>query len=390
MNVRKLNVSQYQKLITQLMEARLNAVKAKDFEFNIPTFIWGPPGIGKSQIIADICKKNSWDVFDLRLSQTDPSEIKGMPYIDQKTGKADFLRFESILPNPNSDTPTILLLDEFPQASDMVQSAAYQLINDRKVGDYTLPVNSVVIAAGNREDDGGVFFEMPGALKNRFDHIELDIDFDGFVKYMGSKTYDETLVAYLQYNRKADTGKIYDYKPELNNFPTFRSWEKAAKKVQYGQDFSSAISDSVGQHISVDFEVFKELTKDIPDADQLVAKSTYYEEVEKQLVACQKVGNTLLKEELRSKLSVTEKWNHFNYFIDMRNPADKADKREELTILMLTNMKEDFDTLEEVNEGFVQELAAGNINLSKEEKKDIDNVYTLIFKKWNILNEIDN
>ena len=389
MNVRKINVKQYQRLITQLMEARLAAVKAKDFDFNIPTFIWGPPGIGKSQIISDICKAREWEVFDLRLSQTDPSEIKGMPYIDPISGKADFLRFESILPSNESNTPTILLLDEFPQASDMVQSAAYQLINDRKVGNYILPDNAIVIAAGNREDDGGVYFEMPGALKNRFDHIELDIDFDGFVKYMGSKTYDETLVAYLQYNRKADTQKLYDYKPELNNFPTFRSWEKVAKKVAYGQDFSSAISDSVGQHISVDFEVFKELTKDIPDAEKLVAKSTYYEEVEKQLVACQKVGNSLLKEEIRKKLTDTEKWNYFNYFVDMRNPSDNSDKREELTILMLTNMKEDFDTLEEVNEGFVKELAAGNVKLSKDDK-EVDNVYTLIFKKWNILNEIDN
>lgn len=389
MNVRKLKVNQYQKLIVQLMESKLAALKEGDKDYNVPTFIWGPPGIGKSMIIRDMCRTNEWNFIDLRLSQIDPSDLRGVPYFNPKTGAADFVRFQSILPS-ESPKPGIMLLDEFPQAPDMVQSAAYQLINDRKVGNYNLPDNIIVLAAGNREEDGGVYFEMPGALKNRFDHIELDVDHDGFCKYMAKHTYDETLVSYLLYNCKVDKEKLYDYKPELSNFPTFRSWEKAAKKVRYGQDFSSALSDSVGQHIAMDFETFKELTKDIPEAKKLVAKKTYYEEVEKQLVACQKVGNSLLKEELRKKLTDTQKWTYFNYFVDMKNPADKADKREELTILMLTNMKEDFDTLEEVNEGFLKELAAGNVKLTKEEAKEVDNIYTLIFKKWNILNEIDN
>ena len=70
----------------------------------------------------------------------------------------------------------ILFLDEMNSAAPAVQAAAYQLILNRKVGQYTLPDNVLIVAAGNREADKGVTYRMPAPLANRFVHLEMSVD----------------------------------------------------------------------------------------------------------------------------------------------------------------------------------------------------------------------
>ena len=52
-----------------------------------PLFLWGPPGIGKSDIVAQICESftNSY-LIDIRLSLWEPTDIKGIPYFDSNSG----------------------------------------------------------------------------------------------------------------------------------------------------------------------------------------------------------------------------------------------------------------------------------------------------------------
>ncbi len=429
MSIRLLSMKAYRDTVKQLMVARLQAVAANDLDYNTPLFIWSPPGTGKSKIIESICKDSwtendkvdieilnhlrpwdaaNWSFFskeetellskvktgcilmDVRLSQVDPVEIKGAPFYDLKNQKAGFIRFNSILPDPKCPYPVYLLLDEFPLAPDLVQSAGYQLINDRKVGDYRLPDNCVVLAAGNRPEDGGVHFEMSPALESRFDHIGLDIDYKGFIKYMSKRGYDETLTAFLQYSEGFDKQALYKLLPGQGNFPTFRSWEKAARKIKYGYKEYEAIADSVGQAGAAKFETFKELTKDIPAPEVLVKKKIYYEEVALQLVADQKVGNQIIQNSTFDKMSEDKAFEYFSYFIEMKNPKDKTDSRQELSILFLVLIKDEMTILEKLDKGFKKALKAGKMPLEKTTAGiAIDNVFTFIFNKFELLSEIE-
>jgi len=437
MNVRTLSMRQYREEIEKRLQMRLLAVAAKDYaKTNLPLFVWGMPGIAKSQIALSVAEdswrkaKNKqdkpmfdkdylselrpWDysnwhsykeadaktlhkfedgvvLMDVRLSQVDPVEIKGAPYYDLPNQKAGFVRFSSILPDPDFQHPVILMLDEFPLAPDMVQSAGYQLVNERKVGDYRLPEKCITLAAGNPPECPGTHFEMGLAMENRFDHIVLDVDFDGFIKYMRrpDHKYDPTVLAFLQFSRQQDKDTLYAVERMMGkgNFPTFRSWEKAAIKIKYGYNEYNAIADSVGQVVATKFETFKELTKDIPDPDTLVSKKIYYEQVEMQLVASQKVGNLILQEESLSKLSDEKSFDAFRYFIDMKNPKDATDNREELTVLFLVNLRDvDFTILEKLNKGFEKALKKGTIKVEKNQAgEDIKDIYGFITHKWSTL-----
>ena len=55
-----------------------------------PVFMWGPPGIGKSEVVADITREMGGYMIDLRLGQMDPTDIRGIPFYNKELGKMDW------------------------------------------------------------------------------------------------------------------------------------------------------------------------------------------------------------------------------------------------------------------------------------------------------------
>jgi MoxR-like ATPase len=70
----------------------------------------------------------------------------------------------------------ILFLDELNAAPAMVQASCDQLVLDRKLGEYTLPDGSAIVAAGNRDSDRAATTRMPAPLRNRFVHLDFEVD----------------------------------------------------------------------------------------------------------------------------------------------------------------------------------------------------------------------
>ena len=125
----------------------------KCFAKKRPMFLWGPPGIGKSEVVADITRELGGFMIDLRLGQMDPTDIRGIPYYNKDLNRMDWA--------PPIDLPdeelasqypiVVLFMDEMNSAAPAVQAAAYQLVLNRGIGRYRLPDNVVMIAAGIRE-----------------------------------------------------------------------------------------------------------------------------------------------------------------------------------------------------------------------------------------------
>ena len=93
----------------------------------------------------------------------------------------------------------VLFLDEMNSAAPAVQAAAYQLILNRRVGQYKLPDNVLIVAAGNREADKGVTYRMPAPLANRFVHLELAVDFDDWFQWAVENDIHQDVVGYLNF-----------------------------------------------------------------------------------------------------------------------------------------------------------------------------------------------
>ena len=50
-----------------------------------PVMLWGPPGVGKSQMVAQIAARHRVAMTDIRLSQMEPSDLRGIPFRSAST-----------------------------------------------------------------------------------------------------------------------------------------------------------------------------------------------------------------------------------------------------------------------------------------------------------------
>ncbi len=236
---------------------------------NLPVFIWGPPGIGKSSVVKQIATDHKLEFIDLRLSLLDPTDLKGIPFFDKDNNQAVWAS-PNFLPN-DENSKGILFLDEINTAAPSVQASAYQLVLDRKVGDYSLPKGWSIVAAGNRENDRGVTYRMPPPLANRFVHLEMEVDFEDWKLWAYEVGIDASIIGFLNFDKE----KLFDFDPNRNekSFPTPRSWEyidKILKSNLSEKLLLESISGAIGKESSVEFMSFRKIMDKLPDIDKIL------------------------------------------------------------------------------------------------------------------------
>lgn len=200
----------------------------------------GAPGVGKSQLIRQIGAKYGYKVIDIRLAQMSEVEIGGLIYPNESRTKTVWLSPE-ILPDEERDGPnTILLLDEITSCTKRVQVAAYQLILDRRIGQYKLPEGTFVVALGNREDDDGVYIRLAGPLADRFEIHYIEPDFNGWKYDFALKNgVHPWVVSYLTFHPSSLHTQKDD--PEAIVFATPRSWVRVSDILKYDSDIRKPV-----------------------------------------------------------------------------------------------------------------------------------------------------
>jgi hypothetical protein len=254
-------------------EARAGLFKC--FDKKRPVFLWGPPGIGKSELVADIAQEMEGHMIDLRLGQMDPTDIRGIPYYNKEMNLMDWA--------PPIDLPSeelakqypivVLFLDEMNSAAPAVQAAAYQLILNRRVGKYQLPDNVVMVAAGNRESDKGVTYRMPTPLSNRFIHLEMKVDFESWEQWAVKNKIHKDVIGYLAYSKQ----DLYDFDPKSSSraFATPRSWTFVSELLSDEDSDKNVllnlIAGSVGEGLAVKFMAHRKVAGQMPNPEDILA-----------------------------------------------------------------------------------------------------------------------
>ena len=255
------------------VQARKSLLKA--FKKQRPLFLWGPPGIGKSELVADITEELGGAMIDLRLGQMEPTDIRGIPFYNKDIGKMDWA--EPIdLPDEAfaSEYPIVVLfLDEMNSAAPSVQAAAYQLILNRRIGKYKMPDNVVIVAAGNRESDKGVTYRMPTPLANRFIHQEMKVDFASWQDWAVNHGIHKDVVGYLTY-AKQDLNE-FDAKSASRAFATPRSWTFVSQLLEDedGDDdtIMNLVAGTVGEGLAVKFMAHRKIAGKMPKPEDILA-----------------------------------------------------------------------------------------------------------------------
>jgi hypothetical protein len=257
-------------------------------------FIWGSTGIGKSRKVKDTFKKIASElkleyseeitdinkegkllVIDVRLSQMDPSDLRGIPVWDKEKGATVWLPPDSF---PRKGVGCIFF-DEMNLAAPIVQASAYQMILDRRLGTYVVPQNFMLIAAGNRLEDRANVFEMAAPLKNRFGHVQLmQPDMEAWTRWGAQNGIDVRIIGFLNWR----PSHIFTFDPKLKEsaFATPRSWEATSDLIKKVPTHNLGLIQKIAS-TQVGVGVAGELATFIKIKDKLRPIEDYIKEPEK-------------------------------------------------------------------------------------------------------------
>jgi hypothetical protein len=242
----------------------------------ITLFIWGHRGLGKSSLVHQSCVEEGQGFLDLRCSQLEASDIRGLPdrgedgrthYLppadmpiadmtpkeveielgkvlgvepkniekalaeaDLETERKYYQRLQELQPHFQRG---ILFVDEVNRAQDDVLQAIFQLVLDRRVGQYVLPPGWDVVAAGNFMEGYQVSGFSDPAFLDRFSHITLstgETTLEEWVNYMSNVHVGDAteVIEFASQNTKHLDGDIAG-ELGFSVQPSRRSWEMVVK-----------------------------------------------------------------------------------------------------------------------------------------------------------------
>jgi len=282
-------------VLLEVNHKQLETFINKHYDTNLSLFIWGTTGIGKSESMekkaADTAKEHKrefvkWNqttkkekkeislhpekyfvLMDIRLSQMDPSDLKGLPGMsdtgDTVDWKIPFWLYVATLENSEG----FLFFDEINLAPPSIQASAYQLILDRALGEVTIAEGYSVFAAGNRIEDKANVYDLPKPLQNRFDHVTLKIpNIEDWTQWALDHNKDSRIVAFLN-ARPAMLMPPIKTKSNDMAFPTPRTWGKNCNRLIEGvkdiRQIEILASSCVGRGASMEFASFLKFQRQI-------------------------------------------------------------------------------------------------------------------------------
>ena len=232
-----------------------------------PVFVWGSPGVGKSSVVRQLAETLKVRLQDVRALLLDPVDLRGLPFLGTD-GRSKWATPE-FLPQNGSG---ILFLDELNAAPAMVQASCYQLVLDRKLGEYTLPDGWAIIAAGNRDSDRGATTRMPTPLRNRFVHLEFEVDMQDWSEWAIQAGIRPEVIAFLRFRPEL----ISAFDREAQAFPSPRSWEFVSHILDsFGSQPNptiehEVIAGAVGTGAATELSAFLKTFRELPNIDAIL------------------------------------------------------------------------------------------------------------------------
>jgi hypothetical protein len=234
-----------------------------------PVFIHGSPGIGKSYIVNDIAALNGLEIVDIRLSQLDAVDLRGIPTISNDQTKW----MPPVFLPTDPDSEGILFLDELNSAPLSVQAAIYQLVLDRKIGEYTMPKGWRIVCAGNKIDDKGIVFKLPSPLINRMVHFVLEARYDDFKGWAIKNNIHSFIIGFLGFRPDLLSSEVPSSTETNPAFCTPRAWSMLSNIIDTNQDINTIhpiVYGTVGYGAGIEFISFVKVYKTLPSIDAIL------------------------------------------------------------------------------------------------------------------------
>lgn len=224
----------------------------------LSVLVRGHPGVGKSSLARDVAAAMGLPIVDIRLAQRDPAEVAGVYFPDAARTCLSLLAPDWV--RQACDAPAFVFLDEINAAvTKLHQAAAYQIVLERRVGPFAFHPGTVVMAAGNLDEDAAIVSPLSSALANRFVHFTLRADADAWVRWAVAAGVHEAIVAHV--GRGGDEALYARGAGADMAFPSPRTWEMAGRALSAArpEDRRRVVAACVGLSAAERFFAFLEV-----------------------------------------------------------------------------------------------------------------------------------
>jgi len=273
-----MNLSAGQTVTVSQTKGIMRSMLASDKAKTTSIALWGPPGIGKTQMMEQVADEIGAKCKVFLTATMDPTDVVGVPHpvLGKGLDITKFLPPEDLLcltEEAEDKGAMIALFDDMPACEERVFAALYRIFQQREVGGRKIRDNVLLCATGNRVEDRAGAQELPTALANRFIHFTLRVDNNEWRQWAMKNDIVEEIVAFIR--TKPDA--LHDFKPNegFMAFPTPRSVAKASDLVHaigYNneEDLSVALEGCCGQGWSTSFMAFQKVRYKLVPPDEIV------------------------------------------------------------------------------------------------------------------------
>lgn len=241
-----------------------------------PIMFLGKGGIGKTESIEKITKELEIGYVDVRLLLYTESDLKGVPYVNDDHSATIWLQ-NDILPREDRDGKTgILVFDEITSCAKSVRTAAYQLLNERKLGEYELPEDWYMICLGNGENDGGQFNGMEANFANRCSVYEIEPSASSWKSWALKNDINPLVIGYVSWKPEDMHTMNAEIEEEIV-FASPRSWKAVSdilNKTEFDKNnriLSFEIRANIGETIGRQFFAYCEFKEQAVEPTAILA-----------------------------------------------------------------------------------------------------------------------
>jgi len=258
-----MRISQARAIVEASIDSQIKFVNGRDAQRPIP-YLVGGAGLGKTTVVQTIADDREVDLRIVSLAQYDAGELAGWLVADgdsMKRLRPDWMP---------ADGEGILFLDELPQAPVSNQNIAAQLVNERRIGEHTLPEGWAIVCAGNRTSDRAGTNNMPSHLKDRLLFLEVEADLEDTIAYYNTVGVSPLVTGFLRFRPEL----LHKFDRDANSCPSPRSWERVDTMIKWDIDpvnHQEAIAGQVGQGACAEFFGYKAVHDAVPDIDAVIA-----------------------------------------------------------------------------------------------------------------------
>lgn len=242
-----------------------------------PMLLVGAPGVGKTDIVKQVCEKLGADLIISHPAVSDPTDYKGFPMREKDGTHAVFIPFGETWKAINANKLTVWFLDDLGQASEAVQKALMQLLLGRRLNGHKLSDDVVFIAATNDVGHKAGVTGLIEPVKSRFTSIiNFDVSWEDWCAWALSNGMPVELIAHIR--NRPDRLSAFQPTREIKNSPSPRGWASIGRLLNRGIKNYELYKGAIGQADATEFLSFLELSEKLPSLDKIIM------DPEKQLV----------------------------------------------------------------------------------------------------------